>query len=277
MRKRYATTSPGRNTERPRSAVPGVALGPLDPLVRLLVVAQVASGLVVVPDVRCRRRTGLVRSPEQALDAQMCADSGEDLVALKRLRDEVDSAGLEPAHFVFGIVERGKEDHRGVARLGGVLEAAACFVAVDPGHDDIEQDHPGVRALSHFERFLPSACEQQAVTLAVERPAQDVQVRRVVVNQKDPVGLVGWRRWRLMVHGFLGEHAATRGRSVYAGAPTDASTPALAGRPDVLGDRKSITLSALSSPRRSALLNIDEACRKASGSSDGNRPTWRER
>jgi hypothetical protein len=37
----------------------------------------------------------------------MGVDSCEDLVALKRFGDEVNRAGLEPAHLVFGIVERG--------------------------------------------------------------------------------------------------------------------------------------------------------------------------
>ena len=53
------------------------------------------------------------------------------------------------------VVERGQEDHRGVAGLRIVFEAAACLIAVDARHDDIEQDDQGLARGATFNASSP--------------------------------------------------------------------------------------------------------------------------
>ena len=47
----------------------------------------------------------------------------------------------------------------------------------------------------HLDRALSAARHEQPVAAAVERVAQHVEIRGVVVDQQDPVGIIGRRSW----------------------------------------------------------------------------------
>ena len=73
----------------------------------------------------------------------MRIDARDHLLRLDGLRDEIHRARFEPPDALLRVGECGHEDHRGVAGFRIGLEAAACLVAVDARHDDIEQDDQG--------------------------------------------------------------------------------------------------------------------------------------
>ena len=127
MRKREATTSPVWKTGRPRRPSRRPTRG---------------AGRVVIGPARRRGRCDTASSWRRSRRwiAEMGVDARDHLLRLDGLRDEIHRAGFEPAHLVLRVVERGQEDHRGVAGFGIVLEAAAGLVAVDARHDDVEQD-----------------------------------------------------------------------------------------------------------------------------------------
>ena len=78
--------------------------------------------------------------------------------------------------------------------VGGVgLEPAAGLVAVHPRHEHVEQDERRPRAQRHPQGVLAARRHQQLVAAPVERLAEDVEVRGVVVDQQDAVG-IGRRR-----------------------------------------------------------------------------------
>src|SRR5206468_8938837 len=114
-----------------------------------------------------------------------------DFIALKWLGNEVDRADLEAAHFVLGFAERRKKDDGRLARLGILLQAPARFVAVDPGHHDIEQDQYRVYFARHLDGAFAVARHEEPEATAVERVTQNVEIRRVVVNQQDAIGIFG--------------------------------------------------------------------------------------
>ena len=131
--------------------------------------------------------------PSQPLHGEVRVDARDHFVALKRLGDEVDRAHLEPAHLVLGLVQGRKKDHRSLAGFGVLLEAPARLVPVDPGHDDVEQDQQRMYSTRHLDGALTAPGHEQPVASTVERVAQHVEVRDVIVDQQDPIGIFG--RW----------------------------------------------------------------------------------
>ena len=131
--------------------------------------------------------------PAQALQRDMRVDAREHLVALKGFRHEIDRADFEPAHLVFGVVERRKEDHGSLAGFRVLFQPPARLVPVDPRHDDVEQDEHGVHLARHLDGVLSAPRHEQPVAAAVERVAQDVEVRGVVIDQQDAVGIFSER------------------------------------------------------------------------------------
>ncbi len=91
-----------------------------------------------------------------------------------------------------------KEDHRSFAGVGVLFEPPARFVSVDARHHDVEQDEQRADAARHFEGTLAAAGHEQPIAPAVERVAQDVEVRGVIIDQQDAVGIVGRCGWRLV-------------------------------------------------------------------------------
>jgi hypothetical protein len=129
--------------------------------------------------------------PSQALHGEVRADPRHHFVALERLRDEVDRTHLEPTNLVLGVIQGRQKDHCRLAGLRIFLETAARLVAVDPGHDDVEQDQQRVDPPRHLDRAFPASRHEQPVAAAVERVAQHVEVGDVVVDQQDPIGIFG--------------------------------------------------------------------------------------
>ena len=171
MRKRKATMSPVRKTAAP--GVRAAAVGALG-----------ASPSCVTPRTGYRLRFDLAM--EQSLDREMRIDARDHLFRLDGLRDEIHRARFEPANAVLRVVERGHEDHGSVAGLRIGFEAAACLIAVDARHDDIEQDDQGSGARCDPQRLLTTAGDEQAVVRTGERFAQDVQIRGFVIDQENP-------------------------------------------------------------------------------------------
>jgi hypothetical protein len=60
-----------------------------------------------------------------------------------------------------------------------------------------------MRAPCHLERVFAAACEEEAIVMTLERLAQDIQIRRIIVDQQDAVGFVSGGRRRRIVHGIL--------------------------------------------------------------------------
>ena len=131
----------------------------------------------------------------QPLKREVRVDARDHFVALKRLGHEVDRAHLESAHLVLGFVQRRQEDHGSLAGGRVLLQAPARLVAVDAWHHDVEHDQQWLDPARDLDRALAAARHEQPVASTVERMAQDVEIRRVVVDQQDAVGIVNGRRW----------------------------------------------------------------------------------
>ena len=131
----------------------------------------------------------------QPLKREVRVDARDHFVALKRLGHEVDRAHLESAHLVLRLVQRRQEDHGSLAGGRVLLQAPARLVAVDAWHHDVEHDQQWLDPARDLDRTLAAARHEQPVASTVERMAQDVEIRRVVVNQQDAVGIVDGRRW----------------------------------------------------------------------------------
>ena len=131
--------------------------------------------------------------PPQPLEGEVRVDPRDHLLTLKGLGDEVDRADFEAPDLVLGLVEGRQEDHRRLARLGIRLEAPARLVSVDPGHHDVEQHQQRTNSPRHLDRTLAAARHEQPVAAAVQRVAQHVEIRHVVVDEEDPIGIIGRR------------------------------------------------------------------------------------
>ena len=129
----------------------------------------------------------------------MRVDARDDFIALKGLGNEVDRANFEPAHLVFGFVQRRQKDDRSFAGLRILLQAPARFVPVNPWHHDVEQHQHRVYSARHLDGAFAAAGHEEPEATAVKRVTQDVEIRRVVVNQQDAVGVFG-ERGRHFVH-----------------------------------------------------------------------------
>jgi len=79
----------------------------------------------------------------QLLDVDRGADQGEELSGFEGLLEVVVGTGSEPGHDVGHVGAPGEEDDRDVAELGVGLELSEYLVAVEAGHDDVEQDDAG--------------------------------------------------------------------------------------------------------------------------------------
>ena len=127
----------------------------------------------------------------EPLDGEVRVDPRDHLLRLEGLGDEVHGPRLEPAHLLPRLRERGEEDDRGAPRLRVGLQPAARLVAVDAGHDHVEEDDRGSGAVRDLERVLAARGDEQAVAAPVERLPQEVEVRRLVVHEEDARRLVG--------------------------------------------------------------------------------------
>ena len=76
----------------------------------------------------------------EPLDGEVRVDARHHLLRLEGLRDEVHRPRLEAAHLLPRLRQRGEEDDGGALRLRVGLQPAARLVAVDAGHDHVEQD-----------------------------------------------------------------------------------------------------------------------------------------
>ena len=127
--------------------------------------------------------------PLQALHRQVRVDARHDLFRLEGLGDEVHGPGLEAAHLLPRVLERGEEDDGRVGGRGVALQPAAGLVAVHPRHQDVEQDERRPRAQRHAESVLAARRHQELVAVPVERLPEEVEVGGVVVDQQDAVGV----------------------------------------------------------------------------------------
>ena len=131
--------------------------------------------------------------PLQAADCQMGINARDDLCTLERFGDEVHGAELESADLVLGVIQRGQENHRGVARLLVFAKAAARLVPVDAGHHDIEQNQRWLGPVRDLDSVLTAARKEQLITTSCQCVMQEAQVRRVIVHEEDADRLSGRR------------------------------------------------------------------------------------
>ena len=122
-----------------------------------------------------------------------------------------------PRTFSRRLRESGEEDDGGAARLRVGLQPAARLVAVDAGHDHVEEDERGAGAVRDLERVLAAGGDEQAVAPPVERLAQEVEVRRLVVHEQDARRL------------FVGAAAVAEVGGRHARSIVDRRRPACAG------------------------------------------------
>ena len=136
---------------------------------------------------------GRLQLPLQAAQTQVRRHPREDLVLLERLGDVVHRADGEAPHLFLGVGERGDEDDGDLAgpRIG--LEPPRRLIAVQPRHQDVEQDEVGLGVLGLIQGTLTVACDQHGQPLAVQVLEQYGDVRRGIVDHQDGPALLGLR------------------------------------------------------------------------------------
>ena len=147
-----------------------------------------------------------------------------------RLHQVVHRADRVPAHgLLLGLVRRGEEDDRRVARAVALPDELGRLEPVHVRHLHVQQHHREVVREEPFERLAPGARGDEVLPQALEHRLQGDQVGRLVVDQEDvdAVGRSGGRAVRRSVDGrlSLGRIAACCVRHV---RPPDRPT---AGRP----------------------------------------------
>ncbi len=123
----------------------------------------------------------------QPLDPDERPDAGEQLGLVERLGHEVVGAALEGAEPLLGPARRHHDDREhGPARVG--LDPEAGLVAVDPRHEDVEEDEVHVVVLlEQVERLLPRRRGQHRVPPRLEHGPHELGVLRDVVDDEDDV------------------------------------------------------------------------------------------
>ena len=108
------------------------------------------------------------------------------------LGDEIVGARLDGAQPVLAADHRGDHDHGHVAGVRILADAPAHFVAVESGHDDVEQNEVGAEPQLR-ERLDAVARGFRLVPQRLDDGLRDRPCRLVVVHDEDPPGQ--FRHW----------------------------------------------------------------------------------
>ena len=105
-----------------------------------------------------------------------------------RLGEEIVGPGLEAAHPIGRLVERGDHHHRDVVRRQPGLEAAADLEAVHVRHHHVEQHDVALRALADRERLRAAHGGEDVEIFGGEPRLQQLDVGRHVVDDENAGG-----------------------------------------------------------------------------------------
>jgi hypothetical protein len=118
------------------------------------------------------------------LDAQKGAHAREQLVVIERLLDEVVGSRLDRPRLVLSDA-RGDHDHRQHRRLLVRAQALAHRIAVEPGHEDVEQHQIRLLGFHDRECFGAVARGDDVVPLRREHRLEQAHVLGDVVDDED--------------------------------------------------------------------------------------------
>jgi hypothetical protein len=139
------------------------------------------------------RRAGRGRGP-----AQHGADARDQLGHAERLHQVVVGAELESDHTVGLLAAGGQHDDR---HLRGRADYPADVAAVGVRQAQVEQDDVGFVAAHRFEAVGARAGDADLVALALERRAQRIGDRRLVLDHRHPLPSGGHGPLACRVHG----------------------------------------------------------------------------
>ena len=144
------------------------------------------------------------------LEPHQRTDAGDQHEVGRRLGEEIVGAGVEAAHAVARLVERGHHDHRNVLgrRIG--LEAAADLEAVHVRHHHVEQHEIAFGALAERQRLGAARRAHHVEIFGGEPRLEQAQVGRHVVDHQDTGGhrrssSAAPRNWRIVSMNFATE------------------------------------------------------------------------
>jgi len=109
----------------------------------------------------------------------------QDFLFLERLGDEIHATSLEPKNPIFGIVQRADEDDGDVTRSFILMQLPADLIAVHVRHPDVQQNQRGRSGLRRVDGHLPRFGRSDPVTLLLQKPGEQLQVRDLVVDDQD--------------------------------------------------------------------------------------------
>ncbi len=144
------------------------------------------------------------------LEPHQRADAGDQHEVGRRLGEKIVGAGVEAAHPVARLVERGDHDHGNVLgdRIG--LEAPAHLEAVHVRHHHVEQHEVAFGALADRQRLGAVRRAHHVEIFGGELRLEQAQVRRHVVDHENPGGhrrssSAAPRNWRIVSMNFATE------------------------------------------------------------------------
>ena len=106
-------------------------------------------------------------------------------IELDRLGQEVVGAGLQAAHLLLRLVQRGDHHHRDVAGRRVFLQFAAADIAVHARHHDVEQDQVGLPGPRLVQRLEPVPGAGHLVIFSRELGFQQPRVGRDIIHDQD--------------------------------------------------------------------------------------------
>ncbi len=122
----------------------------------------------------------------QRLEPHQALHPGHQLDVVDRLGQEVVGAGLEPAHAVGGLVERGHHQHRDMAGLAVDLEPRTDLEAVHLGHHHVEQDDVDLALGADRQRFLAGSSRDDVEILSRKPRLEQADIRWNIVDDQHP-------------------------------------------------------------------------------------------
>ena len=174
----------------------------------------------------------------KALLLEARSDAGVQQHRVDRLGQVVLGAHLDAPDHAVELVERRRDDHRDVAEVRIELQLRQHLVAVELGHQDIEQHQVEVLATQQVERLAAVLCEHDGVPLLFQPAAEQKAVHPVVVDDQDRPGREAPRRSR---RGCRPE----RGESLLEGSVLSLdSIDELGGAVQLVAPRSELELSA---------------------------------
>ena len=122
--------------------------------------------------------------PPHRRAAQQRPNAREQLLQRERLRHVVVGAGVEPVDAVLDLVARRQHQHR--EALPARAQAPADLEPVHAGHQHVEDHASGCcRRLQPVERLAPVGRELDLVALQLERSAERLANRALIVDYED--------------------------------------------------------------------------------------------